>query len=58
MEDLHRFDAIAMVDVQPSFCEEALPELLLVIDHHPEGKGGCRAAFRDIRRTTGPPRPS
>jgi nanoRNase/pAp phosphatase (c-di-AMP/oligoRNAs hydrolase) len=53
VEDLHRFDAIAMVDVQPSFCEERLPELLLVIDHHPEGKGGWKAAFRDIRPNYG-----
>jgi nanoRNase/pAp phosphatase (c-di-AMP/oligoRNAs hydrolase) len=50
--DLSRFDAIAMVDVQPSFCEEALPEILVVIDHHPEAKA-CRAAFRDIRPSYG-----
>lgn len=50
--DLARFDALAMVDVQPSFCEEALPEVLIVIDHHPEPKG-CRAAFRDIRPSYG-----
>ncbi len=51
--DLGRFDALAMVDVQPSFCEEALPELLVLIDHHPEAKGGARAAFRDIRPNYG-----
>jgi len=50
--DLARFDALAMVDVQPSFCEEALPEILVVIDHHPEAKA-CRAAFRDIRPSYG-----
>jgi nanoRNase/pAp phosphatase (c-di-AMP/oligoRNAs hydrolase) len=50
--DLGRFDALAMVDVQPSFCEEALPEILAVIDHHPEAKA-CRAAFRDIRPSYG-----
>jgi nanoRNase/pAp phosphatase (c-di-AMP/oligoRNAs hydrolase) len=50
--DLSRFDAIAMVDVQPSFCEEALPEILVVIDHHPEARA-CRAAFRDIRPSYG-----
>lgn len=50
--DLGRFDALAMVDVQPSFCEEALPEPLIVIDHHPEAKA-CKAAFRDIRPTYG-----
>ena len=50
--DLRRFDALAMVDVQPSFCEEALPEVAVVIDHHPEAKG-WRAAFRDVRPTYG-----
>jgi len=50
--DLARFQALAMVDVQPSFCEETLPELLIVIDHHPETKG-CKAAFRDIRPSYG-----
>jgi nanoRNase/pAp phosphatase (c-di-AMP/oligoRNAs hydrolase) len=48
VNDLHRFDGLAMVDVQPSFCEEQLGDLLLVIDHHPEARGG-KAAFRDIR---------
>src|SRR5262249_48320417 len=50
--DLARFDALAMVDVQPSFCEEALPEIAVVIDHHPEAKG-WKAAFRDVRPTYG-----
>jgi len=50
--DLARFDGLAMVDVQPSFCEEQLGELLLVIDHHPEARGG-KAAFRDIRPSYG-----
>jgi nanoRNase/pAp phosphatase (c-di-AMP/oligoRNAs hydrolase) len=50
--DLARFDALAMVDVQPSFCEETLPEVTVVIDHHPEAKG-WRSAFRDIRPTYG-----
>jgi len=50
--DLSRFDALAMVDVQPSFCEEALPDLSVVIDHHPETKG-WKAAFRDVRPTYG-----
>ena len=52
VDDLARFDALAMVDVQPSFCEERLPELLILIDHHPDGKGG-KAAFRDIRPAYG-----
>src|SRR5262245_4551943 len=50
--DLGRFDALAMVDVQPSFCEENLPEVTAVIDHHPEGKG-WRAPFRDVRPSYG-----
>jgi nanoRNase/pAp phosphatase (c-di-AMP/oligoRNAs hydrolase) len=50
--DLRRYDAIALVDVQPSFCEEALPEVAVVIDHHPEAKA-CRAQFRDIRPSYG-----
>jgi nanoRNase/pAp phosphatase (c-di-AMP/oligoRNAs hydrolase) len=50
--DLARFDALAMVDVQPSFCEESLPEIAVVIDHHPEAKG-WEAAFRDVRPTYG-----
>jgi nanoRNase/pAp phosphatase (c-di-AMP/oligoRNAs hydrolase) len=49
---LHAYDALAMVDVQPAFCEEALPEVAVVIDHHPEAKG-WRAAFRDVRPSYG-----
>jgi nanoRNase/pAp phosphatase (c-di-AMP/oligoRNAs hydrolase) len=52
VEDLRRFDALAMVDVQPSFCEEALPEVAVVIDHHPDAKN-WKAAFRDVRSTYG-----
>jgi nanoRNase/pAp phosphatase (c-di-AMP/oligoRNAs hydrolase) len=50
--DLRRFDALAMVDVQPAFCEETLPDLAVVIDHHPETRG-WKAAFRDVRPTYG-----
>src|SRR5262249_11551234 len=50
--DLSRFDGLAMVDVQPSFCEERLGAVLSVIDPHPEARG-CRAAFRDIRPSYG-----
>lgn len=50
--DLARFGALAMVDVQPTFCEEALPQVAVVIDHHPEAKG-WRAPFRDVRPTYG-----
>jgi nanoRNase/pAp phosphatase (c-di-AMP/oligoRNAs hydrolase) len=51
-EELHAYDALAMVDVQPTFCEEALPQVAVVIDHHPEAKG-WRAPFRDVRPTYG-----
>jgi nanoRNase/pAp phosphatase (c-di-AMP/oligoRNAs hydrolase) len=50
--DLGRFDALALVDVQPTFFEESLPEVAVVIDHHPEAKG-WRAAFRDVRPSYG-----
>ena len=49
---LRTYDALAMVDVQPAFCEEALPQIAVVIDHHPEAKG-WRAPFRDVRPTYG-----
>jgi len=50
--DLARFDALALVDVQPTFFEVPLPEVAVVVDHHPETKG-WRAAFRDVRPTYG-----
>jgi len=50
--DLPRFDALVMVDVQPTFFEEPLPEIAVVIDHHPEAKG-WRAAFKDVRPSCG-----
>jgi nanoRNase/pAp phosphatase (c-di-AMP/oligoRNAs hydrolase) len=34
--DLADYDGIAMVDTQPAFFEEAIGEVDLVIDHHPE----------------------
>lgn len=50
--DLARYDALVIVDAQPPFFEEALPEIAVVIDHHPEAKG-WRAAFRDVRSSYG-----
>jgi nanoRNase/pAp phosphatase (c-di-AMP/oligoRNAs hydrolase) len=47
-----RFDAVAMVDVQPSFFEERLGELALVIDHHPEEQP-VTARVKDIRPAYG-----
>jgi nanoRNase/pAp phosphatase (c-di-AMP/oligoRNAs hydrolase) len=51
-DTLKSYDALAMVDIQPPFCEEALPQIAVVIDHHPEAKG-WRAPFRDVRPTYG-----
>jgi nanoRNase/pAp phosphatase (c-di-AMP/oligoRNAs hydrolase) len=50
--DLEDYDAIAMVDVQPSFFEERLPHVDAVIDHHPE-ETPVRAPFKDIRPSYG-----
>jgi nanoRNase/pAp phosphatase (c-di-AMP/oligoRNAs hydrolase) len=46
------FDAVAMVDVQPSFFEERLGDVALVIDHHPEEKP-VHARVKDIRSSYG-----
>jgi nanoRNase/pAp phosphatase (c-di-AMP/oligoRNAs hydrolase) len=50
--DLAGYDAIAMVDVQPSFFEERLPHVDAVIDHHPE-ETPVRTPFKDIRSSYG-----
>jgi nanoRNase/pAp phosphatase (c-di-AMP/oligoRNAs hydrolase) len=51
-EELEDFDAVALVDVQPTVFGESPPPRLrkvdVVIDHHPE-RGGYEAAFEDIR---------
>jgi nanoRNase/pAp phosphatase (c-di-AMP/oligoRNAs hydrolase) len=49
---LATYDRVAMVDVQPSFFEEHLPEVDLVIDHHPE-ETPVRARLKDIRPSYG-----
>jgi nanoRNase/pAp phosphatase (c-di-AMP/oligoRNAs hydrolase) len=46
------FDAVAMVDVQPSFCEERIGAVALVIDHHPEEQP-VHAKVKDIRPSYG-----
>jgi nanoRNase/pAp phosphatase (c-di-AMP/oligoRNAs hydrolase) len=55
-EDLHEFDAIALVDVQPTVFGDSPPARVLsvdvVIDHHPE-RSGYDAVFRDIRPAYG-----
>jgi nanoRNase/pAp phosphatase (c-di-AMP/oligoRNAs hydrolase) len=49
---LAEYDAIAMVDVQPSFFEERLSDVALVIDHHPEERP-VAARVKDIRPSYG-----
>jgi nanoRNase/pAp phosphatase (c-di-AMP/oligoRNAs hydrolase) len=46
------YDMVAMVDAQPSFFEESLGEVDLVIDHHPE-ETPVRAPLKDIRPAYG-----
>ena len=50
--EMHGFDRVAMVDVQPSFLEERFVEVDLVIDHHPLEEP-VRAHIRDIRPSYG-----
>jgi nanoRNase/pAp phosphatase (c-di-AMP/oligoRNAs hydrolase) len=47
-EQLKSFDGIALVDVQPHYFPGLLPQVDLVIDHHPE-QPGYNAVFKDIR---------
>jgi nanoRNase/pAp phosphatase (c-di-AMP/oligoRNAs hydrolase) len=55
-EELDDFDAIALVDVQPTVFGESPPARVLsvdvVIDHHPE-RSGYDAVVRDIRTSYG-----
>lgn len=46
------YDMVAMVDTQPSFFEEPLGEVDLVIDHHPE-ETPARARLKDVRPAYG-----
>ena len=46
------FDAVALVDVQPSFFEEGLGDVALVVDHHPEERA-VHARVKDIRPSYG-----
>jgi nanoRNase/pAp phosphatase (c-di-AMP/oligoRNAs hydrolase) len=50
--DVRDFDAVAMVDVQPSFFEEPFRDIDLVVDHHPE-EVPVRARFKDVRPAYG-----
>ncbi|HTO11712.1 MAG TPA: hypothetical protein VMQ51_09080, partial [Candidatus Binatia bacterium] len=49
---LDEYDMIAMVDTQPAIFEEALGDVDLVIDHHPE-ETPVRARLKDIRPSYG-----
>ena len=51
-QDLGRFDAVALLDVQPNVFGGLVGEVDAVIDHHPEQKG-YQARFRDIRASYG-----
>ncbi|NRA09236.1 MAG: DHH family phosphoesterase [Myxococcales bacterium] len=55
-EELEEFDALALVDVQPTVFSEEPPERLreveVVIDHHPE-RSGYETVIRDIRPSYG-----
>ena len=58
-DDVHleKFDAICLLDCQPSFSNSPLPPELCpaaVIDHHPTIRGQrCHSPFVDIRHNTG-----
>jgi nanoRNase/pAp phosphatase (c-di-AMP/oligoRNAs hydrolase) len=47
-EQIKSFDRVALVDVQPHYFPGLLPQVDLVIDHHPE-QPGYNAVFKDIR---------
>jgi nanoRNase/pAp phosphatase (c-di-AMP/oligoRNAs hydrolase) len=51
-EQIRSFDRIALVDVQPHYFPGLLPQVDLVIDHHPE-QPGYSAVFKDIRPSYG-----
>src|SRR5256712_12147373 len=50
--EMHAFDRVAMVDVQPSFLEERFVDVDLVIDHHPIEEP-VRAHIRAVRPSYG-----
>jgi nanoRNase/pAp phosphatase (c-di-AMP/oligoRNAs hydrolase) len=47
-QDLHGFDKIAMVDVEPGYFGDKLPRADIVIDHHPGYPSGV-SPFEDVR---------
>ena len=48
LANLHEYDRVAMVDVQPHYFEGLVDRVDLVIDHHPE-LPGYTAVFKDVR---------
>ena len=50
--EVAQFDRIALVDVQPSFLEEPLGEVDLVVDHHPV-EHPIKAHLKDVRPSYG-----
>lgn len=56
VDELSEFDALVLIDVQPTVFSANIPAQLrsvdVVIDHHPE-QSGYEAAIRDIRTTYG-----
>jgi nanoRNase/pAp phosphatase (c-di-AMP/oligoRNAs hydrolase) len=57
LEELHNsdikdFDSIALVDVQPPYFGDILPEVDSVIDHHPQ-VGSYKSKFSEIRSEEG-----
>jgi nanoRNase/pAp phosphatase (c-di-AMP/oligoRNAs hydrolase) len=51
-QDVHAFDRIALVDVQPHYFGGLLDRVDLVVDHHPETTGWT-AMFKDVRADYG-----
>ena len=49
---VHEYERVAMVDVQPHYFGELIDRVDLVIDHHPE-QTGYSAVFKDIRADYG-----
>ncbi len=47
-EELSEYNRIVLLDVQPSHFREALPQVHVIIDHHPENEN-CTCLFKDIR---------
>ena len=47
-EQVHEFDRVALVDMQPPHLRTKLSRIDLVVDHHPE-QFGYEAAIRDVR---------